>query len=137
MYKVFNKYVYKHQTHTICRIMKNIFKQEAAKHYYLISIVILSIQLLLILLFTKELISDLGLLAITLPVLLLALYAGALLKKKTAFILLFVWSIMVLLHSVTLILINVGFAYIIYALLASVQIWAVSQTRLGRPNINL
>ena len=96
----------------------------------LLTVVLLAIQLLLIIAFTKELIDDVGLLAIILPILAIALFAGAFLRSKFVFILIFVWSVAVLIHGIILILLNYKIAYIIYIIFGAVQLWAVSQTRL-------
>jgi len=75
-------------------------------------------------------ISDLGWFTIILPIIVLALLIGSLLKNSKCFFLVFIWSALIAVHALTLLIININWLYAIYLAFAIFQIYIVSQTKL-------
>jgi len=98
--------------------------------HWILSIILFAVQLLVVLLFINLLVQDLGLFAIIIPVIILALIVGMYLKMKIGLILCFVWSILLFIHSIILVFVAFQPILILYVIFTLVQSYAVSQIRI-------
>lgn len=92
--------------------------------------VLLGIQALVLFLMLPGFIRDLGWPSVILPIIVSALLIGSLLKNRIAFLLVFIWSVIVAVHAITLLIINTNWLYTLYIAFAAFQIYMISQTKL-------
>ncbi|MBW3011257.1 hypothetical protein KY335_00675 [Candidatus Woesearchaeota archaeon] len=92
--------------------------------------ILLGIQVLALLLMLPRFISDLGWVTIVLPIIVLALLVGSLLKNRTVFLLVFIWSAIIGVHALVLLVMNITWVYAIYLAFAVFQVYIISQTKL-------
>lgn len=97
---------------------------------WILTMALMAVQLIVVLLLLPVLARELNWLVILIPVIIALLLIGSYKRIKTAYILTFVWSILLLVHAIILIVLRFHYAYIIYLAFAAVFIIAVSQTSL-------
>lgn len=96
--------------------------------YWTTVVILVAIQFVISLLFVPRLVNNLGTLGVLLPIVVGALLVGVILKHRIMYLLTFIWSILILIHSIILLIINYNHWFIVYLAFAILQVYIVSQT---------
>jgi len=95
-----------------------------------ITLCLLAIQLVTLLILLPTFIRENNWLALLVPIFVVVLLVGDYKKNKIAYILTFIWSILLIAHALILLVLHFHYAYIVYLIFAAVFFAAVSRSNL-------
>jgi len=108
----------------------SIKKTEKENAYWISSISFFAFQFIVIVLFSQRLVRETSILALLIPIFVFALFIGLMLRKKIAFLIAFIWSIVLVVHSFALVFVEFKPLQIIYVIFAIAQAWCLSQVEM-------